>query len=86
MLGVNGWISAADIGLGQACAAILVLSGIALFAPNTQEILPGMREAGATPKIGWKPSLVWAVAMGCVFGVAVGGMIEKPTEFLYFRF
>jgi hypothetical protein len=34
----------------------------------------------------WRPTLAWAVAMGCIFGITIAGISANPTSFLYFRF
>ena len=65
---------------------IVALSGIALLAPNTQEIFALDWRAISKTRLRWRPSARWAIATGCLFGIAVAGMLTKPTVFLYFRF
>jgi hypothetical protein len=74
---------------GTAAICIAGLFAVALFAPNTQQLLsyprvivPGLRQPSR-----FIPSLRWALAAGVVFGIAVSFIItQRPTEFLYFRF
>ena len=64
---------------------IIALGAIALFAPNTQQIMshPWIKErAGLT----WTPRPAWALLLGCVLGIAVAGTFGRETVFLYFRF
>jgi alginate O-acetyltransferase complex protein AlgI len=75
--------------LATAAICIVGLLAVALFAPNTQQLLsyprvivPGLRQPSR-----FIPSLRWAVAAGVAFGIAVSFIItQRPTEFLYFRF
>ena len=48
-----------------------------IFAPDWQ--------TGPAARFRWRPNAAWAIVVGCLFGVAVAGMISKPTTFLYFR-
>ncbi|MDQ8726426.1 MBOAT family O-acyltransferase [Bradyrhizobium sp. LHD-71] len=86
----------AMLGLGEPAAAlggnpllpviwIVGLGAIALFAPNTQQIMshPWIDERA---RISWTPRPVWAIALGCLFGIAVAGTFGRETVFLYFRF
>jgi len=62
---------------------------VALFAPNTQELLsyPRVIVAALRQPTRFVPSLKWAMAAGVAFGIAVSFIItQRPTEFLYFRF
>ena len=71
--------------------------GLALFAPNTQEIVhrfgpsldPWLRVPAAgihqAPRIRWSPHLGWGIAIGLMFGIANLGM-SRVQEFLYFQF
>ena len=73
---------------------IAILSGITLFAPNTQEL---MREFSVTVDIlnpecsrwpgwlAWQPTLGWAAFCTCLFLVAVFSM-KGNTDFLYYKF
>ena len=58
--------------------------------PNSMEIMaryePVLGNVSLHSQLQWRPTLAWAAAMGCVFGVAIAGMIGSPTTFLYFRF
>lgn len=64
---------------------ILVLTAIALMAPNTADFFghPQAIRARPTP---WRPTAGWALALGSVFGVAAASMFGKVTTFLYFKF
>jgi alginate O-acetyltransferase complex protein AlgI len=64
---------------------ILVLTAIALMAPNTADFFrhPQAIQARPTP---WRPTAGWALALGSVFGVAAASMFGKVTTFLYFKF
>lgn len=86
MLGFYGWSSLQAAHLGAALAWIVVLSGVALFAPNTQQILARDHAAAGRMILRWRPTVRWSIVIGCLFGIAVAGMISKPTSFLYFRF
>jgi alginate O-acetyltransferase complex protein AlgI len=61
---------------------VIILSAIALFAPNSQQML------GLTPRqsshfwFEWSPTLKWGMVVGTLFGVAVVGTFVKPTYFL----
>jgi D-alanyl-lipoteichoic acid acyltransferase DltB (MBOAT superfamily) len=86
MLGLHGFSGPTVENFRIAIGWIVALSAIALFAPNTQEIFALDWRAVSTTRLRWRPSGPWAVAVGCLFGVAVAGMVSKPTMFLYFRF
>jgi alginate O-acetyltransferase complex protein AlgI len=86
MAGLDGLSGPTEAGASLAMVWIIALSAIALFAPNTQEILLQRDAKASKPTARWQPSISWAIAMGCVYGITVAGMIEKPTVFLYFRF
>jgi hypothetical protein len=64
---------------------IAALTLIALLAPNTQQIMghPWIKER---ERFAWTPRPVWAIALGCLFGIAVAGTFGRETAFLYFRF
>jgi alginate O-acetyltransferase complex protein AlgI len=72
--------ASASLPLEYALYWIAGLSFIAVAAPNSQEIF------FATARLRWKPNLPWAMALGCMFGLAVASSMAKPTTFLYFRF
>ena len=80
----------------DAAAALFVsaaLLSIAWFAPNTQELTGYVGPEGAyaanegyrPPPVEWKPSAAWAVAVGCLFGIALM-LMSKVSEFIYFQF
>jgi alginate O-acetyltransferase complex protein AlgI len=60
--------------------------------PNSMEVMAryepvlGNVSLNSPLVLQWRPTLAWAVAMGCIFGIAIVGMMENPTAFLYFRF
>jgi D-alanyl-lipoteichoic acid acyltransferase DltB (MBOAT superfamily) len=93
MAGANGLFSAQSAlagGLSTPLAWLAALLAVALFAPNTQQLLSQPAElvvpARATPSR-WRPTMRWALVAGLLFGVAVSFvMAHRPTEFLYFRF
>lgn len=67
---------------------------IALFAPNTQEIMgrfePALPEGGRTklcpaPHLAWMPRRRNAFAMGLLLALGMLAL-SRPTEFLYFQF
>ncbi len=64
---------------------IAALTLIAFFAPNTQQIMghPWTKECA---RLFWTPRPVWALALGCMLGIAVAGTFGRETAFLYFRF
>jgi hypothetical protein len=69
------------------CVAALL--AVALFAPNSQQLLsyPRIIIAAFRQPIRFVPSPRWAIAAGIAFGIAVSFIItQRPTEFLYFRF
>src|SRR3989442_1526060 len=77
-------------------AALLVsaaLLAIAWFAPNTQELTGyvgpegayAAKEAYRPSPVRWQPSAGWAVAIGCLFGIALM-LMSKVSEFIYFQF
>ncbi len=91
MSGMNG-IPLAPIALaGQFTAAlgwVAVLLGLALVGPNTQQLMSYSRDnavdsTAPMPQLG----LRWAVAAGILFGASIMAIVmQRPTEFLYFRF
>jgi len=86
MLGLHGLLGPTVDNLSDVTAWIVFLSAIALFFPNTQEILLLDWRAPSSIPLSWRPNAAWAITAGCLFGLAVAGMIAKPTTFLYFRF
>jgi alginate O-acetyltransferase complex protein AlgI len=92
MFGFNGLVPAESVLAAQFTTATLCVAGLlalALFAPNTQQLLsyPRVIIPAFRQPIRFIPSLRWAMAAGIVFGLAVSFIItQRPTEFLYFRF
>jgi alginate O-acetyltransferase complex protein AlgI len=92
MFGFHGLAPAGSVLAGQITIAVMciaVLLAVALFAPNSQQLLfyPRMIIAAFRQPIRFVPSPPWAIAAGVVFGIAVSFIItQRPTEFLYFRF
>ena len=92
MFGFHGLAPAGSVLAGQITIAVMyiaVLLAVALFAPNSQQLLsyPRIIIAGFRRPIRFVPSPPWAIAAGIVFGIAVSFIItQRPTEFLYFRF
>ena len=93
MAGSNG---AGGLESVDGAAALLVstaLLAIAWFAPNTQELTGyegpegayAATEARRPPPLRWQPSAGWAVAIGCLFGIALM-LMSKVSEFIYFQF
>jgi alginate O-acetyltransferase complex protein AlgI len=74
-------------------AWIAALLAIALFCPNTQELMrmyePALDFAapsGAYARIlAWGPSVRWALAIGVLAVAALAGL-DRVTPFLYFQF
>jgi len=75
-------------------ALIVALLGVALFLPNTQEILakhePAHGFKGGTPgstslNVEWSPSLLWAGGIALAAVIAVF-QLSGPSEFLYWQF
>src|SRR5215470_6422663 len=93
MAGTNGVGRLESVDNGAALAVSTVLLAIAWFAPNTQELTgyEGPEGAYATtpalrrPTLRWQPSAGWAVAVGCLFGIALM-LMSKVSEFIYFQF
>jgi alginate O-acetyltransferase complex protein AlgI len=80
----------------DAATALLIsaaLLAIAWLAPNTQELTGYVGPDGAyaakegypPPSARWQPSAGWAVAIGCLFGIALM-LMSKVSEFIYFQF
>jgi alginate O-acetyltransferase complex protein AlgI len=92
LLGLYGLAPGDTMTATQLTTAAIFTSGllaVALFAPNTQELLsyPRVIVAALRQPTRFVPSLRWAVAAGVAFGIAVSFIItQRPTEFLYFRF
>jgi alginate O-acetyltransferase complex protein AlgI len=77
--------------VGLAVSAALLL--IAWSTPSTQELtgyvgpegVDATREKQGPPLLSWQSSPRWAVAIGCLFGIALM-LISKVSEFIYFQF
>jgi D-alanyl-lipoteichoic acid acyltransferase DltB (MBOAT superfamily) len=84
--GGRAWLRAA-----RAVGWLGALYAIVWLAPNTQQVMrdvaPALEtvRAGPFPRLVWRPSLPWALAMG---GSAALGLLALggSSEFLYFRF
>jgi D-alanyl-lipoteichoic acid acyltransferase DltB (MBOAT superfamily) len=89
MAGVNGLFTAESTLPGRLATPLLwiaALLGVALLAPNTQQLLSQPADPRAVPST-WQPNLRWGLVAGLLFGVAVSFVVaHRPTEFLYFRF
>jgi alginate O-acetyltransferase complex protein AlgI len=86
MLGLHGLAAPTVSNVGEVTAWIVVLLAIALFSPNTQEFLSLGCRAPSSIFLRWRANARWAIMLGCLFGIAIAGMIGKSTTFLYFRF
>ena len=92
MFGFHGLAPAGSVLAGQITTAVMCIAAllaVALFAPNSQQLLsyPRIIIAAFRQPIRFVPSPRWAIAAGIVFGIAVSFIItQRPTEFLYFRF
>jgi len=70
---------------------VIGLLAIALFMPNTQEIMrnhrPGLDfDAGAaTGALAWRPTAAWALTTGALSAAGLLSL-SKATEFLYYQF
>ena len=92
LLGLHGLAPGETMTATQLATAAICISGllaVALFAPNSQQLLsyPRVIVAALRQPTRFVPSLRWAMAAGVAFGIAVSFIItQRPTEFLYFRF
>jgi alginate O-acetyltransferase complex protein AlgI len=92
LFGFHGLAPGDTMTTTQLAIAAIYISGllaVALFVPNTQELLsyPRVIVAALRQPIRFVPSLKWAMAAGVAFGIAMSFIItQRPTEFLYFRF
>ena len=86
MIGLEGFGRPTIANVYEVAVGIAALAAIALLAPNTQEILAFQGYKLRASGLRWRPNAVWALALGCLFGIAVAGTLTKPTAFLYFRF
>jgi D-alanyl-lipoteichoic acid acyltransferase DltB (MBOAT superfamily) len=76
---------------------LLVLTVVAWFAPNTQELLARYRPALGFPmpdalgrryrRLEWRPGFAWSVVVGLMAAVAIMNLwIGNNAEFIYFQF
>jgi hypothetical protein len=82
------------IDFGSATQLPLLLLGVllVLFAPNSQEIMGGLRTqlaaadaAMKNPLISWRPNWAWVSIVSGLFLACVFSL-NRATEFLYFQF
>src|SRR5437773_12566300 len=93
MAGSNGAARPESVESATALGVSIALLAIAWFAPNTQELTGYEGPEGAyaateprrRPPSRWQPSTGWAVAVGCLFGIALM-LMSKVSEFIYFQF
>jgi len=96
MAGGNGaGLPGADpLGLAswKTMAAVCLLLGLSLVAPNSQQIMracrPGLAPVVAPARLAalaWNPSAAWA-AFVALLALASVSSLWSPTEFLYYRF
>ena len=93
MAGSNGAARPESVESAAALGVSTALLAIAWFAPNTQELTGYEGPEGAyaateprrRPPFRWQPSTGWAVAVGCLFGIALM-LMSKVSEFIYFQF
>jgi alginate O-acetyltransferase complex protein AlgI len=93
MAGRNGAVRPELVDSAAALVVSTALLTIAWFAPNTQELTGyegpegayAATEARRPPPLRWQPSAGWAVAIGCLFGMALM-LMSKVSEFIYFQF
>jgi alginate O-acetyltransferase complex protein AlgI len=86
-------VSHGPVDSAAALVVATVLLAIAWFAPNTQELTGYggpegahvVKETHRPPPVKWQPSAGWAVAVGCLFGIAMM-LMSKVSEFIYFQF
>ena len=75
----------------QAVLRVAAYFGMALFLPNTQQIMAkfpaalGQIAANRYRLLEWMPDLKWAVSMGLAAGLAIASL-SQHSEFLYFQF
>ena len=76
-------------------SALAGCAAVGFFAPNTQQIMAGVRprieaflapgEPPAPRPMQWRPTVAWAVLLGVLFFVVVTNL-SNATDFLYFQF
>ena len=86
MCGANGVSMSLDPHCLLDAAWLAGLFAIVWLAPNSGQIMEAaITEAAGGRRIAWRPSLPWAMAMGCAATLgllSIGG----TAEFVYFRF
>ncbi len=96
---LGAWLTAhgfSDVALsGQqfvmSWAWIIVLLGVVLVCPNSQQILTRYHPAQETgrlaahPRLAWRMSRGWAIASGVMFAIGLFAL-PRVSEFLYFQF
>jgi alginate O-acetyltransferase complex protein AlgI len=93
MAGRNGVVGSESLESAAGLVVSTVFLAVAWLAPNTQEITGyvgpesdhAASEVHRPPSIGWQPSARWAMAVGCLFGIALM-LMSKVSEFIYFQF
>jgi alginate O-acetyltransferase complex protein AlgI len=86
-------VSHGPVDSAAALVVAITLLAIAWCAPNTQELTSYVgpegahvvKETGRPSPARWQPSAGWAVAVGCLFGIALM-LMSKVSEFIYFQF
>ena len=88
----NGGAEMVQMDVISATAFVIVLGGIVMLMPNTQQLTGSDRitsDETATdtlPKaLRWRPSMAWAVTAGVVLVIGVG-KIGANSSFLYYQF
>src|SRR5262249_12863310 len=89
LAGLNGFLTDSSALISRLVGApflIGILLGIALLAPNTQQLLSsGGNNTVVEEPLLWKPSMRWVLIAGLAFGAATSFIVgHRPTEFLYF--
>jgi hypothetical protein len=64
---------------------IAALLALAWFAPNSQEIVDGLRGRDRPLSLRWQPSPAWAGCVAVMMLLSVSQM-SKVSAFLYFQF
>jgi alginate O-acetyltransferase complex protein AlgI len=89
LFGVAGGAPAAFGDTHRALVLATALLILARFAPSTQESTgyrgPFDAEPGSAPRIRWRASPAWAVAVGAALAIALMSL-SQVSEFLYFQF
>jgi alginate O-acetyltransferase complex protein AlgI len=93
MAGRNGVAGSELLDSAGGLVISTALLAVAWLAPNTQEITGYVgpesdheaSEVHRPPAMGWQLSAGWAMAVGCLFGIALM-LMSKVSEFIYFQF